>query len=180
MSERCLFRLLVILSTGLIALAGGAGAASASQPVVSPGDPFSSCGYGTFGSQTVAADSELEPRVAADPVNKSDAIAVFQQDRWSGGGAKGVLASTSSDGGASWNESMPSKQPAFSQCSDANSPYPRASDPWVSIGSNVDGTGTVAYFAALASTGPKRSRRFKSAPTVKTAPGQFSSNKSWP
>ncbi|TMD31729.1 MAG: exo-alpha-sialidase [Chloroflexi bacterium] len=142
-----------ILSTGLIALAGGAGAASASQQVVSPGDPFSSCGYGTFGSQTVAADSELEPRVATDPVNKSDAIAVFQQDRWSGGGAKGVLASTSSDGGASWKEPMPSKQPAFSQCSDASSPYPRASDPWVSIGSNVDGTGTVAYFAALGLNG---------------------------
>jgi hypothetical protein len=153
MWRRTLLRLLAILGTGLIALAGGAGVASASQSVVSPGDPLSSCDYGTSGSQTVAADSEVEPRVTVDLTNSSDAISVFQQDRWSGGGAKGVLASTSNDGGGSWSEPTLSNQPGFSQCTAASSAYPRASDPWVSIGSNVDGTGAVAYFAALGLNG---------------------------
>src|SRR5438132_164838 len=83
----------------------------ANAPIVSPGDPYNSCNFGGFDSQTVAADSELEPRVAVDPANSSDAIAVFQQDRWSGGGAKGVLASTSGDGGGNWSEPALSNQP---------------------------------------------------------------------
>ena len=153
MWRRKLFGLLVVSGIALIALVGDFGTAFASAPIVSPGDPYNSCNFGGFDSQTVAADSELEPRVAVDPANSSDAIAVFQQDRWSGGGAKGVLASTSGDGGGNWSEPALSNQPGFSQCTDVNSAYPRASDPWVSIGSNVDGTGTVAYFAALGLNG---------------------------
>ncbi len=154
MWRRQVFRLLAIPSTALIALAGGAGVAWASPPpVVSPDDPYSSCTAGGFDSQTVAADAEVEPRVAVDPTNSSHAIAVFQQDRWSGGGAKGVLASISSDGGGSWTEPALTNQPAFSQCTAASSAFPRASDPWVSIGSNAAGTGTIAYYAALGLNG---------------------------
>ena len=91
--------------------------------------------------------------MAVDPTNSSHAIAVFQQDRWSGGGAKGVLASISSDGGGSWTEPALTNQPAFSQCTAASSAFPRASDPWVSIGSNAAGTGTIAYYAALGLNG---------------------------
>ncbi len=103
MWRRKLFGLLVVSGIALIALVGDFGTAFASAPIVSPGDPYNSCNFGGFDSQTVAADSELEPRVAVDPANSSDAIAVFQQDRWSGGGAKGVLASTSGDGGGNWS-----------------------------------------------------------------------------
>lgn len=153
MWRKKLFRLLVIPGAAAIAVAGGASIVWASPPVVSPDDPYRSCSIGAFDSQTVAADAEVEPRVAVDPTDSLDAIAVFQQDRWSGGGSKGVLASTSSDGGSSWTESSLSNQPAFSQCTDASVAYPRASDPWVSVGLNPSANGTVAYYAALGLNG---------------------------
>jgi hypothetical protein len=71
---------------------------------------------------------------------RANLIGVWQQDRWSSGGAKGIVAGYSSDGGTTWGEArLP-----FSDCASRRSPFGRASDPWVSIGS--DGT---AYASAL-------------------------------
>jgi hypothetical protein len=74
--------------------------------------------------------------VAVNPKNPQNVIGVFQEDRWSDGGAHGLLAATSFNGGSSyanvWAE--------FSACSDKpETPefehLPRATDPWVSFDS---------------------------------------------
>jgi hypothetical protein len=81
-------------------------------------------------------NSEVEPQVAVDPTNPSHLVGAWQQDRWSNGGAHGLVAGYSNDGGASWHVSP---QP-FSACYHASGfpggylNYQRASDPWVSIG----------------------------------------------
>ena len=97
---------------------------------------------------TLYANAEVEPYVAVNPANSANLIGVWQQDRWSSGGAKGILAATSFDGGRTWATSMA----AFSRCtggSPANGgDYERASDPWVAIG--ADG---IAYQAAIAFSG---------------------------
>ncbi|HZV50381.1 MAG TPA: sialidase family protein [Candidatus Dormibacteraeota bacterium] len=92
-------------------------------------------------------DAEVEPYVTADPRNPDHLIASFQQDRWNDGGANGLIAAVSNDGGAHW--SLASAQPRFTVCEGATSsepgPFQRASDPWVSIG--PDG---IAYSIAIA------------------------------
>jgi hypothetical protein len=81
-------------------------------------------------------NSEVEPQVAVDPTNPLHLVGAWQQDRWSNGGAHGLVAGYSTDGGASWHVSP---QP-FSACYHASGfpgaylNYQRASDPWVSIG----------------------------------------------
>jgi hypothetical protein len=79
-------------------------------------------------------DTEVEPLVAVNPINPDNVIGVFQQDRWSDGGAHGLLAATSFNGGASYARDWPE----FSACSDKpETPQfehlPRATDPWVSF-----------------------------------------------
>lgn len=89
-------------------------------------------------------NAEVEPYAAINPLNAENFIAVWQQDRWSNGGAQGVLAAVSLDGGASWTQ----KTVPFSRCTAGNAgnggDYVRATDPWVSFGG--DGT---AYFMSL-------------------------------
>jgi hypothetical protein len=79
-------------------------------------------------------NAEVEPWVATNPNNPSNLIGVWQQDRWDNGGAHGLVASSSFDGGFTWG--TPVALP-FSACAGAPG-YERASDPWVSIG--PDGT----------------------------------------
>src|SRR5438552_13813120 len=71
-------------------------------------------------------------------------IAQWHQDRWSNGGGHGIGVGVSSNGGASWADSvMP-----WDKCTSTDpalSIYLRNSDPWVSFG--PDGT---AYASALA------------------------------
>ena len=95
---------------------------------------------------TLYSGAEVEPFVAANPADDNNLVAVWQQDRWSDGGAQGNLSAYSSDGGRSWQPSTP---PPFSRCAGGNASnggdYERTSDPWVSIG--PDGT---AHQIALA------------------------------
>ena len=90
-------------------------------------------------------NAEVEPYVAADPLNSQHLVAVWQEDRWSTGGARGIVAALSNDGGKSWTRhALP-----FTRCgggSPANSgDYERASNPWVTIG--PDGTANVVAIA---------------------------------
>src|SRR5690349_1450393 len=84
-------------------------ASPASSPLLDP-CPF----QGETATQTNFADTEVEPLVAVNPTNPQNVIGVFQEDRWSDGGAHGLLAAVSFNGGASyvnpWAE--------FSACSD--------------------------------------------------------------
>ena len=99
--------------------------------LVSGPSPFAGCTVGGAGTNYVNA--EVEPYVAVNPANPTNYIGVWQQDRWSNGGAHGLMSAASFDGGATWK---PVPQP-FSACAGGLG-YERASDPWVSFG--PDGT----------------------------------------
>jgi len=142
-------RLLRWITTGAAAIAVFAVAAfapAASGPVdVSGLSQFAACA--NVGSGTNFPNSEVEPFVAVNPTNPSNIVGVFQQDRWSNGGAHGLVASTSHDGGSTWSESWAH----FSICSGGTAAnggnYDRASDPWVSFAPNGD-----AYQSSLSAS----------------------------
>ena len=119
-------------------------AAAAAAPVVGPlslvsgPSPFAGCTSGLDpGSPpgTNYVNAEVEPFVAVNPASPLHLIAVFQQDRWSNGGARGLATAVSANGGSTWTEPPP---PHFSTCAGGTAAnggaYDRASDPWVSIG----------------------------------------------
>ncbi len=126
---------LVILTAVATAGSGLVRAASAVSPLVlvSGPSPYASCTIGGTSSSTNSVNAEVEPYVAVNPTNHSNIIGVWQQDRWNDGGAHGLVAGFSTDGGLTWSETpLP-----FSACANGLG-YERASDPWVSIG--PDGT----------------------------------------
>jgi BNR/Asp-box repeat len=77
-------------------------------------------------------NTEIEPWFQVNPQDPNDLVGFWQQDRWSDGGAHGLVAGVSTDGGASWSKSWP----AFSNCAGGTQAngggYERSSDPWVS------------------------------------------------
>ena len=84
--------------------------------------------------------TEIEPYIDANPSDPRNLIVVWQQDRWSNGGARGNVSAYTTDGGATWRTVVP---PKISSCTGGE--YKRATDPWVSIA--PDG---MAYFMSLA------------------------------
>ena len=48
-----------------------------------------------------------EPWVAANPADPRNLLVGHQQDRWSNGGARGLVADVSKDGGITWTRSIP-------------------------------------------------------------------------
>lgn len=95
--------------------------------LVSGTSPFLACTAGQSEAGVVYDNTEVEPQVAVNPTNQDNVVGNFQQDRWSDGGARALVAARSFDGGASWTRNFA----AFSQCS-GNPAYPRTTDPWVS------------------------------------------------
>ena len=147
--------ILTVLATAGTALAH-ANASETALVTVSGADPYASCST-VDQPGTVYTDAEVEPQVAVNPAVAGNIIGVWQQDRWSTGGARGLVAGFSIDGGASWSQTtLP-----FSVCApNANdvvdpftgAPYNRASDPWVSIG--PDGTAYTVGLLATDTTAP--------------------------
>ena len=80
---------------------------------ISGDDPFSTCKAGGAGRNFVS--SEVEPYVAVNPKDSRNIVAVWQQDRWSNGGSRGILNAVSHDGGKTWR----STDPRFTSCSRA-------------------------------------------------------------
>jgi hypothetical protein len=120
-----------MLGASLATLSGVASAANGT--LVSGPSPFAACST-PAASDVLYPNAEVEPAVASNPARPSNLVAVWQQDRWSGGGANGIVAGYSFDGGRSWGQSpLP-----FSVCAPGGVLYNRASDPAVSIG--PDGT----------------------------------------
>ena len=129
------------LAAVVVMTAGTAGAAPADRQVsqVTGADPYASCTIGAE-SGTNYPGTVVEPSVAVNPLSHDQFIGLFQQDRWSDGGARGIGEVYSNDGGRHVREApMP-----FSACAPGGQNYERASDPWVSFG--PDGT---AYADAL-------------------------------
>jgi hypothetical protein len=126
---------LAITAGGILGAVGLAGAGTiAPLKLVSGPSPFAGCTIGGPGTNYVNA--EVEPWVDVNPANTNNIIGIFQQDRWSNGGAHGLVAGVSQDGGATWRESWAH----FTLCSGGNTAnggdYERASDPWVSFSRN--------------------------------------------
>jgi hypothetical protein len=96
---------------------------------------------------SVSINGEVEPSIAVDPRNSLHLVGVWQQDRWSNGGSRGIVAGVSMDGGSSWT-SVPI--PGVSEVT--GGPLPRASDPWVSFAPNGDLYASV--LSADSSAGP--------------------------
>jgi hypothetical protein len=141
---------LITIPVFLIALVAAVPAGlvhASSLTLVSGPSPYTGCS--TAGQPgTNYLNAEVEPYVAVNPANSTNIIGVWQQDRWSNGGAQGLVAGFFN--GKSWGETtLP-----FSACAPnaildpfTGAPYNRASDPWVSIG--PDGT---AYTVGLLAT----------------------------
>jgi hypothetical protein len=119
-------------------------------------DPFADCKITVRPGERNFPDTRVEPYVAVNPASakhrhgkEGDAkrkdhrlnlIGVWQQDRWSSGAARGLVAGFSFDGGETWGQAaLP-----FSRCAPGGLEHERASDPWVSIG--PDG---IAYVVSL-------------------------------
>src|SRR5438034_9168386 len=81
------------------------------------------------GQRKVYLNSEVEPWVDVNPTNPNNIVAFWQQDRWSDGGSRGLVAGVSLHGGVSWTSVV---LPGVSQRSGAR--LPRATDPWLSFG----------------------------------------------
>lgn len=100
------------------------------------------------GGGIVYVDAEVEPSLAANPLDPRHLVGVWQQDRYSNGSARGIVAGVSRDGGRTWTRTpMP-----FSRCGGGTAgnggDWERASDPWVAFG--PDGT---VWQSALVTSG---------------------------
>jgi BNR/Asp-box repeat protein len=144
---------IVLGAVVLVLAASVGGAAAAGLVTVSGPSPYASCSNANQPG-TVYLNAEVEPQVAVNPATVGtghvNVVGTWQQDRWSNGGAHGLVAGFSSDGGKTWGEtSLPFSACAPNAIADpfTGSGYNRASDPWVSIG--PDGT---AYAAGLLAT----------------------------
>ncbi|HEX7974578.1 MAG TPA: sialidase family protein [Anaerolineales bacterium] len=102
--------------------------------------PFAACADGATGTpgETLYVNAEVEPWVDVNPANPNNILAVWQQDRWSNGGAHGLVTGVSHNGGKTWSRTFAH----FSTCAGGNTAnggnYARASDPWVTFAPNGD------------------------------------------
>ncbi|HEX4585500.1 MAG TPA: hypothetical protein VH183_11760, partial [Burkholderiaceae bacterium] len=82
-------------------------------------------------TETFTLGSAIQPQVAAVP--GGSVVGVWEQDRWTGIGARAILAAHSTDSGVTW--STPVVLP-FSACgggAGAGATYDRTSDPWITF-----------------------------------------------
>jgi hypothetical protein len=130
---RMTLRLLVlttILVTGVLTV-------SASSFIAGPlvqatgASPFVNCTADNVAGQSGFnyLNSEVEPWVDVNPTNPLNIVGAVQQDRWSNGGARGLVAPVSLDGGSSWQTVV---IPGITLCSGGI--YDRSTDPWVTFG----------------------------------------------
>src|ERR671924_2000077 len=124
----------------VLASTAAAGPYTLTSTVTASGpSPFTGCTADNVALQeselgsTLFPNAEPEPRADVNPTNSSNIVGAYQQDRWSDGGARGLVASWSKDGGATWH---PVVIPGVSKCSGGI--FDRASDPWVSFAPNGD------------------------------------------
>jgi hypothetical protein len=115
---------------------------------VSSASPYAANCGGALAGSVDYEDAEVEPYVGVNPTNPSNLIGIWQQDRWSDGGAHGLVVANSLDGGKTWSE-----QPIdLSICGGGSNTnggnYARASDPWVSFSPNG-----VAYVISISFSG---------------------------
>jgi len=128
-------RSVVLAVCGALVLASTALGAVGAAVVASGPSPFAACPDGQSSGPPpgeVFVNAEVEPWVAVNPTNANNLIGVWQQDRWTDGGSKGLTTARSTNGGATWSSVTPIP---WSTCAGStDSEATRATDPWVSFG----------------------------------------------
>jgi hypothetical protein len=93
-------------------------------------------------------DTEVGAYATMDPANPTHFVGAWQQDRWSNGGAQGVMLAASFNGGRTWSLSSA----PFSHCTGGDAgnggDFERVSNPWVAASTNSN-----AYAITLAFSG---------------------------
>ena len=112
---------------------------------VSHADPFAGCTADHPENQSgiLYPNTALETWLVADPTNSDHLVGLYQRDRWSTGGARGLEEGYSYDGGLTWQNLV---LPGLGGCTGGSTA--RTSDPWLAFAS--DGT---LYAAALTVSG---------------------------
>jgi FG-GAP-like repeat len=93
--------------------------------------PFSNTADIIGQSGTVWLNSGVEPEFAVDPANPRHIVGIWQQDRWSNGGSRGIMTAVTFDGGNSWQTT-----PLPGASVNSGGITRRASNPWVTIATN--------------------------------------------
>ena len=137
--------LAVLAILALITISSGNASNFKTGPLVqvSGASPFAACTADDVAGQSAATGgtnflhSEVEPWVDVNPTNPNNVVGTWQQDRWSDGGARGLVAGVSFDGGAAWQTVV---IPKITVCSGGNTSnggdFKRATDPWLSFSPN--------------------------------------------
>jgi len=135
-------RVTTVVAASVVALVLVAGISAASFMLgplvqVSGASPLASCTADDAAGQTgtLFPNSEVEPWIDVNPTSPNKLIGVWQQDRWSNGGARGLVAGVSTNGGASWTIVNGLKTTLCTGGTALNGgDYQRATDPWVTFG----------------------------------------------
>jgi len=130
---------LTVLATVGVLTASASNFKAGSLVQVSGTSPFATCTADNVSSQpgTNFLNSEVEPWVDVNPTNSNNIVGVWQQDRWSNGGSRGLVAGVSFDGGTTWQQVPIPKVSLCSGGTVANGgDFKRATDPWVSFAPN--------------------------------------------
>jgi len=81
--------------------------------------------------------AKSSPGFDVNPTNASNVVGTWQQDRWSNGGARGLVAGVSFNGGSTWTQVTIPKITVCSGGTVANGgDFLRATDPWLSFSPN--------------------------------------------
>jgi hypothetical protein len=80
-------------------------------------------------SGSVALDSQTEPSVSVNRSKRANVVGMWQEDRWTSGGARNLVFGTSFDGGRTWLNS-----PLQGVSILADGEFQRVTDPWVDFG----------------------------------------------
>jgi hypothetical protein len=83
-------------------------------------------------SGEVFIDSQTEPWVDVNPANRNNVVGMWQEDRWSSGGARNLVLGTSFNAGATWTETP---LQGVSRLTPGGA-YERVTDPWLDFGPN--------------------------------------------
>ena len=148
------------LALGLASCGGGGGVDPVDTPTptdvlgalpsrkLSTDSPVAGGCTGGHTTGTLYAGAEVEPMAANLATDPNHIVATWQQDRWSDGGARGIVTAVSNDGGASWARTLQPMSRCGGALAGSAGDFERVSDPWIDIGSNG-----VAHVVGLAISG---------------------------
>ena len=107
--------MIALVAVPSVAIASGATFTLSSPVTASSASPFAGCTVGAVdGAEPPSVnylDTEVEPFVAVNPVNHH-ILGAYQQDRWSDGGAHGLVTSRSSTAGLRGHRATPNSASA--------------------------------------------------------------------